>query len=413
MLEHFIDFRFEVTKKRFEYELAQLRKRIHILKGFVTIFDALDETIRIIRKSDGKKDAAAKLMARFKLDEVQVDAILELKLYKLAKLEINLIREELKEKTAEAKRIESILRSKATLWGVGKSELKEVADTYGTPRITRTATTAVELDFSEEDFIVDEDAHVVLTRDGWLKRMKEVKDPAATRLREGDEVMAVLPGSTKENVVFFTNFGSAYVTKINDVTPTTGYGEPVQKVFKFKDGERIIAAFTLDPRAMVPTELLAISGRGFGLRFGIEPHLQVSTRAGRRYSRPAKGDEIIGVLPVSEKDSVVVATRRGHHLICKAKEINRLEGAGKGVTVIKTGPDDVVIGFIASSSKKDALNLATTSGTRKFSLPADPKKATARGGKGKQLVKRSQLKVVSPPVEIVPLSTSEGSEGVH
>src|SRR5213075_684659 len=98
MLSHFLDFRIITTERRFQYQLKKLRDRIHILDGFVTIFDALDELIKIIRASDGKEDAAQKIMKRFKLDDLQTDAILELKLYKLAKLEINIIREELEEK---------------------------------------------------------------------------------------------------------------------------------------------------------------------------------------------------------------------------------------------------------------------------------------------------------------------------
>ncbi|NJM91159.1 MAG: hypothetical protein HC863_02585 [Myxococcales bacterium] len=124
VLGYFLDFRYDVTCKRFEYQLAQLRARIHVLEGFVTIFDALDETIRIIRASDGKADAAGKIMKRFALDELQVDAILELRLYKLAKLEIRVIREELGAKAAEAKRIEGILKSETKLWGVIKDELR-------------------------------------------------------------------------------------------------------------------------------------------------------------------------------------------------------------------------------------------------------------------------------------------------
>src|SRR5690606_26018858 len=114
-LGHFLDFRLDVTQRRFQYQLAQLERRIHLLEGFATIFDALDETIKIIRASDGKEDAAQKIMKRFKLDEDQTDAILELKLYKLAKLEINVIREELKAKTAEAKKIRAILKSEDKL----------------------------------------------------------------------------------------------------------------------------------------------------------------------------------------------------------------------------------------------------------------------------------------------------------
>lgn len=404
LLEYFIDFRFLITKKRFEFELAQLEKRIHILDGFVIIFDALDALIKLIRASDGKKDAAAKIIKRFGLDEIQTEAILELKLYKLAKLEINIIREELAEKNKAAKHIRGILKSKAKLWGVVKTELAEVAKAFSTPRRTKTATNVIEVEFSESDFILDEDAHVILTRDGWIKRVREVKDPKSTRLREGDEVLAILPGSTKEHVVFFTNFGSAYVTRINEIQATTGYGSPAQKLFKFKDKERIIAAFSLDPRLKSPKELLAISARGFGLRFGIEAHEEASTRSGRKYARPAKDDEIIDVVRVKEKDIVVVATRNSHVLSCKANEINRLEGAGKGVMVIKTGSDDRVIGFVAGTGRSDVLELQTTSGTRKFSIAVDGRRISARGGKGKQLVKRSQLKMSPQTIELLSLN---------
>ncbi len=414
MLEHFIDFRFDVTKKRFEYELAALKRRIHLLEGFAIIFDALDETIRIIRKSDGKQDAAEKLMARFGLDEEQVEAILELKLYKLAKLEINLIREELKEKKAEAKRIEGILASKAKLWGVVKSELAEVAEALGTPRRTKTAAGAEEVEFNAEAYIVDEDAHVVVSRDGWIKRVRELKDPKSTRLRDGDEVMAVLAGSTKENVVFFTNQGSAYVIRINDVPPSTGYGDPAQKLFKFKDQERIVAAYSLDPRVMLAPVMIAVSARGFGLRFDLEPHRQVSTRSGRKYARPAGGDEMVAVLPVSgDKDAVAVATRKGHALTAKVEEVNKLENPGKGVTVIKTSPDDRVIGVKVGRSRSDMLRLENDSGSRKFDVSADPKSAGPRGGKGRQLVKRSTLVAIPEPIVITPLANAEGGSEVH
>ena len=413
MLEHFIDFRFDVTKKRFEYELAALKRRIHLLEGFAIIFDALDETIRIIRKSDGKQDAAEKLMARFELDAEQVEAILELKLYKLAKLEINLIREELAEKRADAKRIQSILASKAKLWGVVKTELAEVAEAHGTPRRTKTGGGAEEVEFNAEAYIVDEDAHVVVSRDGWIKRVRELKDPKSTRLRDGDEVMAVLAGSTKENVVFFTNQGSAYVTRINDIPPSTGYGDPAQKLFKFKDQERIVAAYSLDPRVMLPPVMIAVSARGFGLRFDLEPHRQVSTRSGRKYARPAGGDEMVAVLPVSgDGDALAVATRKGHALTTKVGEVNKLENPGKGVTIIKTGADDRVIGVKVGKGRGDVLRLATESGSPK-EVVADPKQAVPRGGKGRQLVKRSTLVAVPEPIVITPLANAEGGSEVH
>ncbi|HEX2687529.1 MAG TPA: DNA gyrase subunit A, partial [Kofleriaceae bacterium] len=412
VLGHFLDFRLEVVERRFKYQLAQLEARIHILEGFVTIFDALDQLIKLIRSSDGKDDAAAKIMKQWKLDELQTDAILELRLYKLARLEIRVIREELAEKAAEAKKIKAILKSEDKLWTVIKDELKATAQELGTPRKTKTGGASEEMEFDADAFIVDEDAHIVVTRDGWIKLVRELKDPNQTRTREGDEVTHVLPGSTKEKVIFFTNKGSGYVIKINDIAATTGYGDPAQKYFKFADGERIVAAMTLDPRAMVAPTLLAISRKGYGLRFASALQAEITTKAGRRYAKPGEGDEIIDVVGCNDGDVVVTATRDGHVLLCKADEIAKLEGPGRGVTVIKTEDDDVVIGFIAGV-KSDQLVVETEKGGKRFELAADPKAVQGRGGRGHQIIKRAQLAFVPGPVKIQPLANAEGGQGVN
>ncbi|MDB4961713.1 MAG: hypothetical protein JWP01_1712 [Myxococcales bacterium] len=412
MLEHFLDFRLIVTQRRFEYQLKQLEARIHLLEGFVTIFDALDEVIKIIRASEGKEDAAGKLIKRFKLDEIQTDAILELKLYRLAKLEINVIREELAAKEAEAKKIRTILKSEDKLWTVVKDELKAVAEQLGTPRRTKTGGANEEITFDADAFIVDEDANVVVTNDGWIKRVRELKDPSATRTREGDAVAWVLPGSTRHPIIFFTNRGSAYVIKMNDITPTTGYGDPAQKYFKFADGEKIVSAMTLDPRAMVPVTMLAVTKRGYGLRFASAAHQEVTTKAGRRYAKPQEGDDVLGVVACNDGDTVVTATRNGYVLHCKADEIAKLENPGRGVTVIKTADDDAVIGFIAGR-KADVLTIETEKSGKKFALSADPKQVKGRGGKGHQVMKRVTFTVVPTPVTIQPLANAEGGQGVN
>jgi DNA gyrase subunit A len=401
VLQHFLTFRLDITRKRFQYQLRRLEERIHILEAFVTIFDALDEVIKIIRKSDGKADASAKLMKRWGLDEVQVDAILELKLYKLARLEILVIREELSAKEKEATRIRAILKSEDSLNQEVLGDLRAVAAELGTPRKTKIGGAGEELEFDADAFIVEEDANVVVTRDGWIKRVRELKDPTSTRTREGDEVMAVLPGSTREKVAFFTNRGSAYVLKINDVTATTGYGDPAQKYFKFDDGERIVCAMALDPRANLPETLLAVTGRGYGLRFALAAHAEPTTKAGRRYARPPAGDEVIGVEPCGDGDAVVVATRDAHVLVCKAEDIARLEGPGRGVTVIKTDDDDAVIGFACGDKH---TKLVVEKGGKREELAADPRHAVSRGGRGHQLSRRAKLTLVTPPVQIVTLA---------
>ena len=251
ILWHFLHFRLEVVTARLEHELAALKKRIHILEGFEKIFDALDEVLRIVRKSDGKADAAEKIMKRFGLDAEQTDAILELKIYRLARLEILVIQQELDEKRKRARQIGGLLKNEESRWTLVREELEEIQKTYGDARLDKRRTlieAEATVEYTADDFIVEEDNIVIVSRDGWVKRQKEVKDLSTTRLREGDLVLAVLAGSTRATAVFFTNFGTAYTARIIDVPASTGYGEPVQSLFKLKDGEKVVAAASLDPR---------------------------------------------------------------------------------------------------------------------------------------------------------------------
>jgi len=408
MLQYFLDFRFEVVTRRHQHELGEVKRRLHILQGFEIVYDALDEMIRIIRKSDGKQDAAAKLMKRFSLDAEQTDAILEMKLYKLARLEILVIQKELKEKRAEATRLQAVLKDPKKRWAVVQDELDEVRKAYADKRRTRIGGGGDEVEYTEEAFIADEDSHVVLSRDGWIKRVREVKDPASTRLREGDEVMAVLAGSLKSNVVLFSNFGAAYVTRFNDVPASTGYGDPVQKLFKFDDGERVVGALSLDPRLEVPETLVAVSARGYGLRFALAPHQEASTRAGRRYARPGKEDEIIGVAPAGPRDLLAVVTEHARALVCRVSEVNELSGPGRGVTVIKVEKGDRVLAFLCSAKKDAELALETSKG-RKLTLGPGKYEVSARGGRGREMAKKETVKLVATPLVWTPLPEKKES----
>jgi DNA gyrase subunit A len=198
------------------------------------------------------------------------------------------------------------------------------------------------------------------------------------------------------------------VVKINDIAPSTGYGDPAQKYFKFDDGERIVAARSLDPRLPQPATMLAVSKDGYGLRFALAAQSEVTTKAGRRYARPGDGDEILDVIGVEDTDVVVAATSAGHVLHCQASEINQLEGPGRGVTVIKTGDDDHVIGFVAGT-KATTMVIENAAG-KVWTLTADPKQVAARGGKGHQLQKKTTF--TRPPVAVtIPSLGGSSSEG--
>src|SRR6476620_1536536 len=135
MLWYFLKFRLDVVTGRLEHELNALKARIHILEGFEKVFDALDEILKIVRKSDGKADAAGKIMARFTLDAEQTDAILELKIYRLARLEILVIQQEDADKRKRAREIGGLLKRDADLWKIVRSEIEEVQKKYGDPKI--------------------------------------------------------------------------------------------------------------------------------------------------------------------------------------------------------------------------------------------------------------------------------------
>ncbi|HET9262109.1 MAG TPA: DNA topoisomerase IV subunit A [Vicinamibacterales bacterium] len=414
MLWHFLHFRLEVVTRRLEHELAAVKKRVHILEGFEKVFDALDEILKIVRKSEGKADAAQQIMKRFDLDAEQTDAILELKIYRLARLEILIIRKELEEKRRRARQINALLKDQEGRWGIVQFEIEDIQKKYGDARRTSISSDAGEAEYTAEDFIVEEDNVVIVSRDGWVKRQKEVKDVSTQRVREGDTVLALLPGSTRASVVFFSNFGVAYTSRIADIPASTGYGEPIQRFFKLKDGERILAALSLDPRAIgnivprkegeiPPVHAVAAMSDGYSMRFSLEPFVEPSTRSGRRFARAADGVEVVGVDRVTGDEVIIAATRDARAVLCKVDEVNFLSGPGRGVILIKLiSKADRVLGVVVSSGDRQLMTVETSRGAEQ-TISTAKYEVTGRGGKGRELLQRGQFtRVVPGPVEAPP-----------
>lgn len=432
MLWHFLHFRLQVVTERLINELKALEKRIHVLEGFALIFDALDEIIRIIRRSDGKADAAEKIMKRFPakgksrgLDAEQTDAILELKLYRLARLEINLVLDELKEKRKRAREIKRLLAedtkdtNSSGRWKIVREEIKSLVSQYSKDkkagRQTLINTIEEEPEYTAEDFIVAEDCHLLITRDGWVKRQKQIADPSKSRVRQGDQVLACVAGSTRETVGFFSSLGVCYTARMIDIPASTGFGEPVQKLFKMKDGEKIIAALSFDPRVIgkihedpkhpdycPETHAIAATSNGFALRFGLGAFSEPSTRTGRRYAR-VKGDaSVINVMPLSGTEVILAVSRDCRAMICSAEDVNYLSGAGKGVTLIRLASGDELLGFKISSGDRDLLTVETNRGAQK-NISTAKYRVTSRGGKGTEIQKNGKIKsLVLPPIESPP-----------
>lgn len=420
MCRHFLTFRLKTVRRRFEYQLRILERRIHILEGFAIVFNDLDKAIRIIRNSQGKKDASEKLMKAFPLDEEQTAAILELQLYRISQLEIHSIREELAEKQAEAERIRKILASEKKLWGVVETELNDVAALFPEKRRSSLGSADEITEFDPQAYIVRENANVVLSRDGWIKRVGRLQSVESTRVREGDRVLDVVPGSTLDNVVFFASDGAAYTLPITEVPASSGYGEPISKHFKLRDGVQVVAALSTDPRftpadeiwdeSQPPTPYLLVATlRGQVMQIPLSPFRTVSTKSGRRYCRVAEGDRVIAVARVVEQTSVFLASKQAKLLHFAIEDVPVLSGAGKGVRGMRLDPKDELLGLALMGRPSDVLRVKMTNdkevtfGQMKYAI-------TSRGGKGIRTSQRNGFaEIISPPIELVDWNSLEAT----
>jgi DNA gyrase subunit A len=357
IMRYFLDFRHELVTKRLNFDLRLLKARLHILTAFEALYDELDAAIKIIRKAKSREDASEKLKKHFKFDDEQTRATLEMQLYKLVGLEIDRILKEKAEKTKQRKDIETILASQKKIWGLIKSELQEIKGKYGDKRKS-VVKAAEDVEFSQEDFIVHEDITVILTRMGWIRRVKTVGENL--RFKEGDDLLALLPANTRDNIAVFSSVGKAYVLKAFDLPSGSGFGEPVQHLFKFGDGERPVTAMNLSTvfagtpgavgtdtqaeLALVPKEVtaLSVSAHGVGFAFDLSQFNTVTTRAGKKFAGVKADDSIMGV-DILDLPNVLFLTTEGKAIVVAAKDIPVLTGAGKGVKLVNVKNGEVVL----------------------------------------------------------------------
>ena len=427
-LRHFLDFRLEVVTRRLEHELRALEKRIHILKGLAIIFDALDEAIKLIRASKNKADANARLRHRFGIDEDQADAVLEIKLYRLARMEIDAILKELAEKEARAAEIRALLEDEASRWGIVRKELREIKKQYADERRTAIAGPDAVVEYAAEDYIVKEDVYVIVTKDGWVKRQRSYTDLDAIRVREGDRVLYALAASTRATVGFFTSAGRSYTIRVDDLPQTTGYGDPVQKFFDFSDRETVVGVASFDSRVLpvgvpevngvpqpelfagdgAPAEdvvlgpyVVAVSSDGLAVRLETEAFMEPSNKNGRVMMRLKGGQRVVNAEVAAGTENVCLATKQGRALIFPVPQVPVFKSAAKGVIAMRLdGKNDRVLGMAVSDAARRGLEVETSRGrteivrTTKFEV-------SNRGNKGSTIISRGTLSAATPdPVEL-------------
>lgn len=415
-LKHFFDFRVDVTEKKLSFERRQLLERIHILEGLVLIYDALDEALKIVRKSEGRSDAAAKLQARFKLSEIQAFAVVDMRIYQLSRTNIDEIRKELSEKEKRVKEIEKLLKSKTALQDVVCADLEQIAEKYGDKRKSKLIKDNVDIEFDETAYVVQEDVHAIITADGWVKRVRRTNDLGSTRLREGDSLLSAHALTTLDSVALLTSFGTLFVLKVSDFPASSGYGTPIQKLLKFKDGERIVSSFGIsasgqaappvggqaelplgnapvtnarDQRLKDGDTLVLVGQQGTGYALTLN-ELSATKRIGRRIMKLREGEFLAAVAPLAP--IMVMVTQDGSGLAIPRSDIPVRDSAAVGVCLMGVRDDDALVACcgVSSGKMKGTLMLELKSGKTK-DVPLSEVTKGHRALKGTKVYNRDEI----------------------
>ncbi len=402
-LQHFLDFRHEVVRKKLEFERRSLLERIHILEGLAKIFDALDEALKIVRKSDGRSDAASKLAARFKLTEVQSFAVVDMKIYQLSRTNIDEIKEELAAKEKRVAEIESILKSTKKLSEIVQKELKDLSEKHGDRRKCKLVKDNIDLEIREEDYVVHEDVYAIVTADGWIKRIRQNNELSSTRLREGDSIIAAHPVSTLDWIIFFTTHGSVFSLRASEFPSSSGYGDPIQKILKFRDGEEIRASFcvrggeakaddALSKHNLVLEEgssVILVTEKGLGCLVKLDGLTGIK-KSGKRVMKVRDGDKLAAVA-LSERN-LAMFTRKAIGLSIPIKEIPERELGAVGVILMGIRDDDRIVGALGYSGGQKCCAISSEGKRNEFAM----KDMTSghRGLKGSRVIARGEIEKV-------------------
>ena len=347
LLEEWLVFRTATVRRRLEYRLDKVRSRLHILDGLLIAYLSIDEVIRIIRTEDEPKPV---LMRRFKLSDTQAEAILELRLRHLAKLEEMKIRGEQKELAAEAADLESTLKSKAKLKKLMRDELTALADEHGDDRRTAIVEREQAKAIAEAELVASDPITVVLSARGWVRAAKGHEiDPDALAYRAGDEFLAAAPGKSNQTAVFIDSTGRAYNIQAHTLPSARGQGEPLSGHLNPPDGASFCAVMIGDPA----DRWVVASTAGYGFVVKLED-LMTRNKAGKAALRVPAGATVVTAAPVREGQTRLAAVSSDGRLLVfeldelpalprgKGNRILSLPGKGKEkmVAIAALGPED-------------------------------------------------------------------------
>lgn len=365
LLKEWLEFRTETVTRRLNYRLEKIKDRLHILDALLVAFLNIDEVIEIIRTEDKPKE---KLIKRFNLTDRQAEAILELKLRNLAKLEEIKIKAEQKELSKERESLEKLIKSQARLKTLIKNEIKEDAETYGDDRRSELVVREEAQAFREEELISNEPVTVILSEGGWIRAAKGHDVDASTlSYKAGDKYKQSARGKSNQNAVFLDSTGRAYALPSHSLPSARGMGEPLSGRTKPPSGATFEGVITGDAGSFC----LLASDAGYGFVTKLE-NLISKNKSGKAVLRVPKGAKVLSPAPVDEiKGSNVVAiSNEGRMLMFDLENLPELaKGKGNKIISIPTARVAERVEFVVAVAViKEGQLLRVHSGKRHFNL---------------------------------------------
>jgi topoisomerase IV subunit A len=351
LLEEWLKFRTATVKRRLEHRLERVAQRLHILDGLLVAYLNIDEVIKIIRREDEPKPV---LMKRFKISDTQAEAILELKLRHLAKLEEMQIRGEQKELAAERADLEQTLKSKAKLTKLIKTEITDLAEKHGDKRRTVIVEREAAQAIDESELVTSEPVTVVLSERGWARAAKGHDiDVSGLSYKSGDQFLSAARGKSNQLAVFIDSTGRAYSVGAHALPSARGQGEPLAGHFNPPDGASFRAVLIGAPE----DKWVVASSAGYGFVVKLE-ELHSNKKAGKTALRVPEGATVVPASPIGEAGTLVAAASTdGRLLVFPVAELPELP-RGKGNKILSVpSKAGVTLAAICVLGKEQGLRI--------------------------------------------------------
>ncbi len=391
ILSEYLAYRKEVITRRTQFDLRKAEERAHILEGLMIALDAIDRVIATIRKSKDKDEAHAQLMKLFKLSDVQATAILEMRLQSLAALERLRIEAELKEKRALIEDLKAILKSPSRIVKIIKEEVGEIRAKYGDERRTRVVSRAPEA-VSDEDLVPEEEAMVTVSAGGYIKRLppdtfkvqrRGGKGLIGSDVADEDFLSHFFSANTHDNVLFFTDKGRVFQTKIYEIPQATrtSKGRAIQNFLELPSDEHVNAIVNYSSKKEPKKYLVMVTKQGLIKKTSLADFENIR-RTGIIAMKLKKGDQLKWAKLTMGTDQVVLATRQGQSIRFEEKQVRPMGRTAAGVRAIKLKKqNDEVAGFDIIKGDDAVLLVVMEHGFAKQTSLKEYKKQ-ARGGSG-------------------------------